>query len=51
MTRGVARLQLHELRAAKSDLEKYLKFSPEADDKALVTKQLEVTHRWLGWLN
>jgi len=49
--RGVARLQLHELRAAKSDLEKYLKFSPEADDKAQVTKQLEAIHRWLGRLN
>jgi regulator of sirC expression with transglutaminase-like and TPR domain len=49
--RGVARLQLHELRAAKSDLEKYLKFSPEANDKAEVTKQLEAIHRWLGRLN
>ena len=49
--RGVARLQLREMRAAKSDLEKYLKCSPEAEDKAEVTKQLEAIHRWLGRLN
>jgi regulator of sirC expression with transglutaminase-like and TPR domain len=49
--RGVARLQLREMRAAKSDLEKYLKCSPDADDKAEVTKQLEAIHRWLGRLN
>jgi regulator of sirC expression with transglutaminase-like and TPR domain len=49
--RGVARLQLRQMRAAKSDLEKYLKCSPDADDKAEVTKQLEAIHRWLGRLN
>jgi regulator of sirC expression with transglutaminase-like and TPR domain len=49
--RGVARLQLREFRAAKTDLEKYLKCSPDADDKAEVTKQLEAIHRWLGRLN
>ncbi|HTA69012.1 MAG TPA: transglutaminase-like domain-containing protein [Bryobacteraceae bacterium] len=49
--RGVARLQLREFRAAKADLEKYLKCSPEAEDKAEVTKQLEAIHRWLGRLN
>jgi regulator of sirC expression with transglutaminase-like and TPR domain len=49
--RGVARLQLKEFRAAKSDLERYLKCSPDADDKAEVTKQLEAIHRWLGRLN
>ena len=49
--RGVARLQLREFRAAKGDLEKYLKCSPEAEDKAEVTKQLEAIHRWLGRLN
>jgi regulator of sirC expression with transglutaminase-like and TPR domain len=49
--RGVARLQLREFRAAKSDLEKYLKCAPEAEDKAEVTKQLEAIHRWLGRLN
>ena len=49
--RGVARLHMREFRAAKSDLEKYLKCSPEAEDKAEVTKQLEAIHRWLGRLN
>jgi regulator of sirC expression with transglutaminase-like and TPR domain len=49
--RGVARLHLRELRAAKADLEKYLKYSPDAEDRAEVTKQLEAIHRWLGRLN
>ena len=49
--RGVARLQLREFRAAKADLEKYLKFSPEAEDRTEVTTQLEAIHRWLGRLN
>jgi regulator of sirC expression with transglutaminase-like and TPR domain len=49
--RGVARLHLRELRAAKRDLEQYLRHSPEAEDRAEVTKQLEAIHRWLGRLN
>jgi regulator of sirC expression with transglutaminase-like and TPR domain len=49
--RGVARLHLRELRAAKGDLERYLQYSPEAEDRAEVTKQLEAIHRWLGRLN
>jgi len=50
-SRGVARLHLREFGAAKSDLEQYLKHSPEAEDRAEVTKQLEAIHRWLGRLN
>ncbi|MBI3644403.1 MAG: transglutaminase family protein [Acidobacteriales bacterium] len=50
-TRGVARLHLRELTAARSDLEMYLKLTPQADDRAEVTKQLEAIHRWLGRLN
>jgi regulator of sirC expression with transglutaminase-like and TPR domain len=49
--RGVARLHLREFAAAKSDLEKYLKCSPQADDRAGITRQLEAIHRWLGRLN
>ena len=49
--RGVARLQLREFRNAKADLEGYLKCSPNAEDKAEVTKQLEAIHRYLGRLN
>ena len=49
--RGVARLKLRQYRGAKSDLEMYLKFSPEAEDRAQVTQQLEAIHRWLGRLN
>ncbi|HYL74725.1 MAG TPA: transglutaminase-like domain-containing protein [Bryobacteraceae bacterium] len=49
--RGVARLHLREFSGAKRDLESYLRYSPEAEDRAQVTKQLEAIHRWLGRLN
>jgi regulator of sirC expression with transglutaminase-like and TPR domain len=49
--RGVARLKLRELRAAKADLERYLQLSPQAEDRAEVTRQLQAIHRWLGRLN
>jgi regulator of sirC expression with transglutaminase-like and TPR domain len=49
--RGVARLHLREFAAARSDLEKYLKCSPKAQDRAEITRQLEAIHRWLGRLN
>ncbi len=49
--RGVARLQLREFGAAKSDLEMYLKHSPDAEDRGEVKKQLEAIHRWLARLN
>jgi regulator of sirC expression with transglutaminase-like and TPR domain len=50
-TRGVARLHLREFGAARSDLEKYLKLSPNAEDRGEITRQLEAIHRWLGRLN
>ncbi len=50
-TRGVARLHLREFGAAKSDLENYLHRSPNAEDRAEITRQLEAIHRWLGRLN
>lgn len=49
--RGVARLQLRSFGDAKRDLELYLKYSPEAEDRSEVTRQLEAIHRWLGQLN
>jgi regulator of sirC expression with transglutaminase-like and TPR domain len=49
--RGVARLQVQQLRAAKTDLEMYLKCAPEAEDKPEVARQLTSIHRWLGRLN
>jgi regulator of sirC expression with transglutaminase-like and TPR domain len=49
--RGVARLNLREFGGAKRDLENYLRFMPEAEDRAEVVKQLEAIHRWLGRLN
>ena len=49
--RGVARLRLRQFRSAKSDLELYLKYAPDADDRAQITQQLGAIHRWLGRLN
>src|SRR5260370_41582157 len=49
--RGVARLHLREFSAAKADLEMYLRYSPDAEDRDKVTKQLEAIHRWLARLN
>jgi regulator of sirC expression with transglutaminase-like and TPR domain len=49
--RGVARLHLREFSAAKGDLEMYLRYSPDAEDRDKVTKQLEAIHRWLARLN
>jgi len=49
--RGVARLNLRKFAAAKRDLETYLKYQPNAEDRKEVTEQLEAIHRWLGRLN
>lgn len=49
--RGVAWLNLRKFGEAKRDLELYLKYAPEAEDRAEVTRQLEAIHRWLGRLN
>ena len=49
--RGVARMKLHKLRAAGDDLTKYLNYSPEAQDRAEVTRQLQAIHQSLGRLN
>ena len=49
--RGVARLNLRHFRGAHEDLALYLKYAPEAQDRAQITEQLEAIHRWLGRLN
>ncbi len=49
--RGVARLELREFGAARSDLTAYLKHSPDAADRDQVARQLQAIHRWLGRLN
>jgi regulator of sirC expression with transglutaminase-like and TPR domain len=49
--RGAARLKLRKLGAARNDFETYLKHSPDAQDSAEVTRQLQAIHRWLGRLN
>jgi regulator of sirC expression with transglutaminase-like and TPR domain len=49
--RGFARLRMRQFRGAQSDLEMYLKYAPDADDRPQVTQQLGAIHRWLGRLN
>ena len=46
-----AHVHLRELRAAFESFELYLRYSPDASDRADVVKQMEVIHRWLGSLN
>jgi regulator of sirC expression with transglutaminase-like and TPR domain len=49
--RGFARLRMRQFRGAQSDLEMYLKYAPDADDRPQVAEQLGAIHRWLGRLN
>jgi len=49
--RGVARLRMRQFRNAQKDLELYLRYSPNAEDRAQITQQLGSIHRWLGRLN
>jgi regulator of sirC expression with transglutaminase-like and TPR domain len=49
--RGFARLRMRQFRGAQSDLEMYLKYAPDAEDRPQVTQQLATIHRWLGRLN
>jgi regulator of sirC expression with transglutaminase-like and TPR domain len=49
--RGVARLRLRKLAAARADFKTYLHYSPQAEDRAAVTRQLQAIHQSLGKLN
>jgi len=49
--RGVARLKLRSLSGARDDFRKYLKYSPQAQDREEVTRQLQAIHQSLGRLN
>jgi regulator of sirC expression with transglutaminase-like and TPR domain len=49
--RGLARLRMRQFRGAQSDLEMYLRYAPDAQDRPQVTQQLGAIHRWLGRLN
>jgi regulator of sirC expression with transglutaminase-like and TPR domain len=49
--RGFARLRMRQYRGAQSDLQMYLKYAPDAADRAQVTEQLGAIHRWLGRMN
>lgn len=49
--RGIARLRMRQLTGAQKDLELYLKYAPEAEDREQIAHQLSTIHRWLGRLN
>jgi regulator of sirC expression with transglutaminase-like and TPR domain len=49
--RGFARLRMRQFRGAQSDLEMYLKYAPDAEDRPQITEQLGAIHRWMGRLN
>jgi regulator of sirC expression with transglutaminase-like and TPR domain len=49
--RGVAHLQLEQIRAAKADLERYLELAPGAPDREAVEGQLVSLARWLVSMN
>jgi regulator of sirC expression with transglutaminase-like and TPR domain len=49
--RGFARLRLRQFLGARSDLEMYLKYAPDAADRAQITEQLGAIHRWMARVN
>lgn len=49
--RGLLRMELHRYGGARTDLETYLKMSPQAADREEIVKQVEAIHRRLARLN
>ncbi len=49
--RAIVHLRLHQLAAAKKDLERYLSLAPEAEDRAETEKRLESLRRLLARMN
>ncbi len=49
--RAMLHMQLQQMGAARVDLERYLKMSPEAEDRAEREEQLRTAVRWLASLN
>jgi regulator of sirC expression with transglutaminase-like and TPR domain len=49
--RGVVQVRLRNLRAAREDLETYLRLAPEADDRAEIEKHLRSIRNYLAGLN
>ena len=49
--RALVRLSLHDYRAAKADLETYLRLEPSAPEREQVEKQLKLIQRWRARLN
>ena len=49
--RGIVQIQMRNLRAARADLESYLRLAPEAEDRAEVEKHLRAVRKFLAGLN
>jgi len=49
--RGLVRLSMQDYRAAKADLETYLRLEPSAPERGQVEKQLKLIERWRARLN
>lgn len=49
--RGFANLKLRQFRSAQRDLELYLTYAVDAQDRTEIAEQLSAIHRWLGRLN
>ena len=49
--RGLVRLQLRQIVAGKTDLQKYLELNPDAEDKEEIQDQLQAVGEWLASLN
>lgn len=50
-TRGFAHVRLRQFRSAQRDLDLYLTYAPDAEDRAQIAEQLSSIHRWMGRLN
>ena len=49
--RGIVHLKQHNRRAAREDLETYLRLEPDAPERGTVEKQLRLIQRWSAGLN
>jgi regulator of sirC expression with transglutaminase-like and TPR domain len=49
--RGLLNIELRHLQAARSDMERYLELSPQAEDREEIQKQMQAIHAWLARMN
>jgi regulator of sirC expression with transglutaminase-like and TPR domain len=49
--RGFLRTKLKKFQAARRDFERYLELEPDAGDREVISKQIQVIHVWLAKVN